>query len=1025
MSIVRINMWSGVVSSASPYILPAGGAVQQINCMSLIPGQLTVRSGMKAASGFTIVGPTTGDEIWGYTTGSYGTPYVFISTDPAVFSQGRRGEVYRYDGNSEGQVWSPSLKAWRAVGLAGPGSAPTISVNTTPTFYVARVDIDKNGTGYTRPPRIVIQAPTNASSSNKTATAVARVTKGSLSSITVTETGKNYTTTPSVRVVDTDATGKDLATAVELEPGFATGDPTTGIVYWEIIQNGKSYPCIPAAISSGVGRAWAATKAATGGSGTGAVVRVSYTRFTAANICTGDDPIVNKYFVEVEAMGSGYTATGFVDVEIPFATQWNNATGPGNCGDGCAMIIRGYTLGHPSCPAASRLAELNPHKARKIKVVTVTNPGLFYLQAPSCTFLPFTGAPASLGDIAESTTNASGEVATVVPPDTRLYLFHPVLSGTDAGNARALAVVRATLRGKYQCYYRFVNDSVPEAEGGPLYSNLSPVLEIDAGDGASQLSWSAGGGGGSSVELWRSSSDQATTLFRVAKFGGTGSFGSATDTLTDWELTDPDREGFLAMPILLPNGELNANRFGVPPADYAVGVMFQDRMWMGVSPGGAQCNTLRFSEADEPESMPDVNELIIQSNLRSTDYITALIPYAGAMIVCQSRHSHRLTYVSQPLIDAAFFLLAYRGCCNQRCWDIYDGRVYAMDDQGVYSLDPQGNVESLTLGIDDIWRGKLDMTLASRFIVRADRKLNVLRISVAFQHDGSVKYPTRQLVYSFDYKTWWEERYPAEMLGATEVRVAGGAMSLIYSTKSSGIVQITEGLTDIAEGSVSAATVGSTGYGYLRPPKITAAGGYGAEFDCGLNADGQITGIVCRQSGTGYSGGALSIGPPPEGGLQATGSYAVQSGASFPIPYSFRSGAFEYVTDSQDKRGGEVQTRHCSVVYQPTASESVLQLGTFYNNANYPRSNVARRDRGAGFIQSEVIPASILNMQATPQQEAESHGVARALFAGRVLDDFSGSDRHVSIELSGRQTAAGSVSIHQVDVFGVNEKQGK
>ena len=68
------------------------------------------------------------------------------------------------------------------------------------------------------------------------------------------------------------------------------------------------------------------------------------------------------------------------------------------------------------------------------------------------------------------------------------------------------------------------------------------------------------------------------------------------------------------------------------------------------------------------------------------------------------------------------------------------------------------------------------------------------------------------------------------------------------------------------------------------------------------------------------------------------------------------------------------------------------------------------------------MPASELDMQATPLQDAEAHGVARTLFTGRVLDDMMGSDRHVSIELSGKQTDAGAVAIHSIDIFGVNEK---
>jgi hypothetical protein len=112
------------------------------------------------------------------------------------------------------------------------------------------------------------------------------------------------------------------------------------------------------------------------------------------------------------------------------------------------------------------------------------------------------------------------------------------------------------------------------------------------------------------------------------------------------------------------------------------------------------------------------------------------------------------------------------------------------------------------------------------------------------------------------------------------------------------------------------------------------------------------------------------------------------------------------------------------VTYQPTASQCLLNLKAYYNNAKYPRSNVVRRDRGSGFVHSDQVPAAVLDMQASPLQEAEAHGVARALFAGRVLDDMMGADRHVSIALSGQQSSAGPVAIHNLDIYGVNDKAG-
>jgi hypothetical protein len=77
---IRINKWSGLVTAASPYILPAGGAVEQINAQSRVPGQLTVRNGMSVVS---VTGSTgTGLlELWGYSPGSGSADSIFAYLD--------------------------------------------------------------------------------------------------------------------------------------------------------------------------------------------------------------------------------------------------------------------------------------------------------------------------------------------------------------------------------------------------------------------------------------------------------------------------------------------------------------------------------------------------------------------------------------------------------------------------------------------------------------------------------------------------------------------------------------------------------------------------------------------------------------------------------------------------------------------------------------------------------------------------------------------------------------------------------
>jgi|APGre2960657373_1045057.scaffolds.fasta_scaffold11176_3 hypothetical protein len=44
---MRTKAWSGLITNASPFALPAGAAVEQVNLATDIPGQLTSRGGMR------------------------------------------------------------------------------------------------------------------------------------------------------------------------------------------------------------------------------------------------------------------------------------------------------------------------------------------------------------------------------------------------------------------------------------------------------------------------------------------------------------------------------------------------------------------------------------------------------------------------------------------------------------------------------------------------------------------------------------------------------------------------------------------------------------------------------------------------------------------------------------------------------------------------------------------------------------------------------------------------------------------
>jgi hypothetical protein len=600
------------------------------------------------------------------------------------------------------------------------------------------------------------------------------------------------------------------------------------------------------------------------------------------------------------------------------------------------------------------------------------------------------------------------------------YTEPPTITAIQGG-AAAVAIARAHVRGKYDCFYRYI-DNTPKDRGGPIPSSLSPLCTVDAGDGAEKLVWegyaaarAAAGERGVTLERWRTTSNQSLTLYRV---GGEGD----EDTLTDEELRNYDREGYAGLPVILPNGELNANRFGIPPSQFAVAVIFQDRLWCAVDPSGKEPNTLRYSEVDEPESMPDINDIVIQTNVKGADQITALIPFGGTLGVMQSRHYYRITYVSQPLVDVNVAIGGYRGCLSQRCWDEYEGMIYSMDAMGVYAMDASGRIKPISNGLTDLFTDKIDLTKAQWFSVVADSTSYCLRCSVRFYGDGEGDYPTRMLCYSFLNDAWWEERYPSPLVGAASVAFPSGQKRAVYGSTRGTAHRLESGSYDDADGAIGDVTITNPGSGYTRPPAVTATEGNGAVLESAITPEGQLLGIYVRVPGYGYPGGQLLI-EAPEDGEQAAAEYFATKG-QVPIPYSFKTGNLEYPNDSIAQQGlPDGGARNIAVLFTPTAGPSTLKLRMYYNNAKHPRINVAPRDRGTGFVSDTQEPVTRIDMDAGKLPENVSSGVCRALFSGKTIDDVRGNDRHVALEFSGDAGESGRVVIHQLDVFGVPSPQ--
>lgn len=440
------------------------------------------------------------------------------------------------------------------------------------------------------------------------------------------------------------------------------------------------------------------------------------------------------------------------------------------------------------------------------------------------------------------------------------------------------------------------------------YSDLSPIIDVNAGpadgrDHSSKMEWSLPGATpperADKVELWRTSGDQSLVFYRLEAYGIPSESGVVIvgeDTLTDEELFDADRPHYAALPVVLPNGNVNAYRFGRPRSDMSAAVAFQDRLWMGVSTSGDGANTLYYSEFDEFESFPDVNELPIQNNQKNTDVLTALVPFGSSLLAMQHTHTYALQYNTDPGLDASIQMMSHRGAMHQRCWDIHENVLYAADESGIYSMARNGEVTDLSLPIRDIFVGEImDFSKREKFFLQVDPRTHILRFFCCLKTDLTDT-PSQAFCYDIQARAWWTESFPNSMSAAVSGRPdATRVNSIITGAVDGNLYEIT-GSTDHANYSLTDCVVTQGGSGYREPPSIRVPGVLGAKV-AGVVSEGRLVDIVIQSPGWNASWGIgllaengsplathddrlikgeeyapidIEIGPPDAGGIQAT-----------------------------------------------------------------------------------------------------------------------------------------------------------
>lgn len=608
------------------------------------------------------------------------------------------------------------------IGINKPAMGPSVTMQAaTDRGVIGAIQLVRGGAGYAGPPTVTL----TGGSPTRPATARAVVIQGRVDRIYLTDAGAGYVSTPAVNITGGIGTAAQFSVGVRgrLE-SVDVANAGTGYT-----SNETTSPTVVFHNTQGLAGA-------------------------SARIVVNPNGTIDR--VAILNAGTGATATG-VTASI---------TGGGGTG-----------------------AELAVSMVYGIHAITVSSSGSDYWVPPVLTIQRNANDTESQTALAALSVNGSGNISEATVLSAGRYSVPPTAQITDSA-AQAQASLRSALRGTYYCCFRYYDDTPPE-ENGPIYSSISELVEVDTGDAGGTLHWTfshyslddrvVG------MELWRTTSDQRTLLFRVARIARTDAewTNGYEDTVNDVDIADTQRDAYGLMPVTLPSGQVNARRFAVPPSDFALGCMFQDRAWYARDTLGKRPNSLMFSEVDEPESVPPVNEIVVQENSVTADTIQALIPLGPSLIIAQSAHLYKLMYVSQPVIDASLTLAAYRGVLHDRCWAVMAGVAFLVDSHGMYAFDGQSE-QIISAAVDDYWRdGVIDFSKANQFHVSADYLTKVVRFHYCKAEDAT---PIRALCYCAATQTWWEETYP-QARTASNMTLVGNRWMQVVATGSGELIK--------------------------------------------------------------------------------------------------------------------------------------------------------------------------------------------------------------------------------------------
>lgn len=209
-----------------------------------------------------------------------------------------------------------------------------------------------------------------------------------------------------------------------------------------------------------------------------------------------------------------------------------------------------------------------------------------------------------------------------------------------------------------------------------------------------------------------------------------------------------------------------------------------------IAPHPGEALTIYYSEPGEPESWPEANGFSVPDD-GDGDRITGLFSSGGYLYVVMERHVYRVVIQGTPQSGGTTFMVARRGCINNRCIVQVEDAAYMLDRGGVFSLGADDLCKHISSPVQPLFRSggsspvQIDWSADTRlWHGHADIQWETIRWFVSVVGRSQID---TAICYNYRSGSWWIERYPWSV-SSSSLSSIGGALTVIAGSEARSVI---------------------------------------------------------------------------------------------------------------------------------------------------------------------------------------------------------------------------------------------